>query len=61
MVRPGHCRFSMLTGGKAAYLVAGFFNMASTPGIDALACFDELIIANTVRQAIAFYRHESIK
>ena len=28
-VRPGHCRSTNGTGGKAWYLLAGFFNMAA--------------------------------
>jgi hypothetical protein len=46
MVRDGHWRSAILTGGKGEYLLAGFFNMMAIPCVDAGDCFNASMIPN---------------
>ena len=61
MVRDGHWRSAMLTGGKGEYLLAGFFNMMAIPSVDAGGCCNTAMIPNEARQVLAFFRDFSYK
>jgi hypothetical protein len=54
MVWLGHCRSSILMGGKAVYFVAGCFNMIVYSSEGTGIVIDDAMVADPLRQVLAF-------